>query len=188
MSSPKAPLLIPGTTQVSAHAPHPQCDSLIERMIELRMELARKPSNNQETQQAKRLGNQNVRGVLVKIKEETQFTEKEKSYERSAEEFGERGGMVMVGGARSGAAESFGGDDKTFGGDHKEVTSDVLPGVSTVSLSFVSKESTIFYVYVYIYNSCVFVNIHVANISFRHERQRTDLFPKSASDSGPKRR
>ena len=91
------------------------------------MELARKPSN--------------VRGVSVKIKEETQSAEKEKSYERSAEEFGERGVMVMVGGATSGAAESFGGDDKTFGADHKEVTSNVLPGVSTVSLSCVSKET-----------------------------------------------
>ena len=152
------------------------------------MELARKPSNHQETQQAKRLGSRDVRGKTKEEQGNTQFERKEESYERSAEEFGEGGGMVMVGGARSGAAESFGGDDKTFGGDHKEVTSDVLPGVSTVSLSFVSKESTIFYVYVYIYNSCVFVNIHVANISFRHERQRTDLFPKSASDSGPKRR
>ena len=104
------------------------------------MELARKPSNHQETQQAKRLGSRDVRGKSKEEQGKTQFERKEESYERSAEEFGEGGGMVMVGGARSGA-ESFGGDNKAFGGDQKEVTSDVLPGVSTVSLSFVSKET-----------------------------------------------
>ena len=80
-----------------------------------------------------------MREVSVKIKKELEG--QEKSYEEGTEEFGERGGMVMVGGAGPGAAESFGGDHQSFGGDHKEVTSDVLPGVSTVSLSFVSKET-----------------------------------------------
>ena len=101
------------------------------------MELARKETNNQETQQAKRLGSQNVRGVSVKIKKEAQFEGQEKSYdEKGAEEFGDRGGMVVVGGARA-----RGGDHQSFGGEHKEVTSDVLPGVSTVSLSLSQKKA-----------------------------------------------
>ena len=101
------------------------------------MELARKETNNQETQQAKRFGSQNVRGVSVKIKKEAEFEGQEKSYEKKgAEEFGDRGGMVMVGGARP-----RGGDHQSFGGEHKEVTSDVLPGVSPVSLSLSQKKA-----------------------------------------------
>ena len=111
------------------------------------MELARKPSNHQE---AKRLGGRDVRG---KSKEEeqgkTQLERKEESsFEMGEDQFGESGMVVMVGNARSGAEsfgedhKAFGGDQKLFGGDHKEVISDVLPGVSTVSLSFVSKETS----------------------------------------------
>ena len=130
-------------------APHPQCDSLIERMIELRMELARKPAGTSkqenQQQQAKWVGSRDVRGVAVKIKVEeegTQFVGKEERHERRADEFGENGGMAMAGGASSGSAEPFGEEHNSFGGDDKEVTCDVLPGVSTVSLSLVSKENT----------------------------------------------
>ena len=53
----------------------------------------------------------------MKIKEETQFSEKEKSFdERREEDFGENGETVVVGGTRSGADESFGEDDQSFGG------------------------------------------------------------------------
>ena len=95
------------------------------------MELSRKPSNNQESQQTKRLGSLNVRGCtghvgqVNKSKEEggTQFERKEESYERRAEELGESGGMA---GAESfgGDLKSFGGDHKTFGGDHKSFGGD----------------------------------------------------------------
>ena len=99
------------------------------------MELARKETNNQETQQAKRFGSQSVRGVSVKIKKETEFEGQEKSYdEKGAEEFGDCGGMV-------GGARPRGGDHQSFGGEHKEVTSDVLPGVSPVSLSLSQKKA-----------------------------------------------
>ena len=68
------------------------------------MELSRKPSGNQESQQTKRLASLNVRGQVNKSKEEegTQFERKEESYERRAEEFGESGQMAVT--------ESFGGD------------------------------------------------------------------------------
>ena len=127
------------------------------------MELSRKPSGNQETQQTKRLGSLNVRGQVNKSKEEagTQFERKEESYERRTEEFDESGGMTgtdsfggdhkAFGGDQKsfggnyksfgGDKKSFGGDHKPLGGDHKKVTSDVLPGVSTVSLSFVSQKN-----------------------------------------------
>ena len=117
------------------------------------MELARKPSNHQET---KRLGGRDVRGKSKEEQGKTQLERKEESsFEMGADQFGESGMVVMVGNARSGAEsfggdhkafggdqKPFGGDHKTFGGDHKEVTSDVLPGVSNVSLSFVSKETS----------------------------------------------
>ena len=105
------------------------------------MELARKPAKQEnQQQQAKWIGS---RGVAVKIKVEeegTQFVGKEERHERRADEFGENGGMAMAGGASS--AEPFGEEHNSFGGDDKEVTCDVLPGVSTVSLSLVSKENT----------------------------------------------
>ena len=127
------------------------------------MELSRKPSNNQESQQAKRNASLNSRGEVNKSKEEggTQFERKEESYEKRAEEFGESGQMAVTesfGGDQKsfggdhksfggdhksfgGDHKSFGGDHKPLGGDHKEVTSNVIPGVSTVSLSFVSNET-----------------------------------------------
>ena len=156
-------------------APHPQCDSLIERMIELRMELARKPAGTSkqenQQQQAKWIGSRDVRGVAVKIKVEeegTQFVGKEERHERRADEFGENGGMAMAGGASS--AEPFGEEHNSFGGDDKEVTCDVLPGVSTVSLSLVSKENTmhnVVCVYIqYLYHPmCVCPYIHVTDLS-----------------------
>ena len=112
------------------------------------MELSRKPSgNNQESQQVKRLASLNVRGGVnqVKSKEEQQLERKEEGYdERRAEEFYESGGTESFAGDHKpfgGDQRSFGGDLKSFGGDPTEVISDVIPGVPTVSLSVVSKET-----------------------------------------------
>ena len=128
-------------------APHyPQCDSLIERMIELRMELSRKPSNNQETQQ-KKLGNQAV-GKMAKEPRGSYFG----CSQEGSEKLKETGGEVKMlrGTTRSTTVrfcqeerKSFGSEQKSFeeeekffsSGDLEEVTCDVLPGVSAVSLS-----------------------------------------------------
>ena len=128
-------------------APHyPQCDSLIERMIELRMELSRKPSNNQDTQQ-KKLGNQAV-GKMAKEPRGSYFGCSQEGSEKLKETAGEV--KLLRGTSRSTTVrfcqeerKSFGSEQKSFeeeekffsSGDLEEVTCDVLPGVSAVSLS-----------------------------------------------------
>ena len=125
-------------------APHyPQCDSLIERMIELRMELSRKPSNNQE----KKLGNQVV-GKMAKEPRGSYFGCSQEGSEKLKETGGEV--KILQGTTRSSTVrfcqeecKSFRSEQKTFeeeekffsSGDLEEVTCDVLPGVSALSLS-----------------------------------------------------